>query len=941
MGVNADTVKDGSTSIEIVNASEMESESNNIDSLEVISSSGDITQQIRSAAEILTTVELDLACSSEKLVNLDLLVMYLEAREYDFEAFVLDEDSTPEGSDEKALEFDLLSGILDSEVKELGNFLSSLHTELLSSQGVISSFEQFGEAFKGMEEKLNDCEECLKQSFERVTEIQAQSSSFQRILLTSARDENWKDNKEVLSFENGDLLRQNTKIKTQTVEQQRKILRMLERSLARELDLEKKLNEFRQTEEDLNITLQQEVYCMEEEVQVTWERLFEAENAAEILLGISKVLLGQAQILQFKLNGSIQREGELRSKVQDLVEQLKDKDRAFQNSESTRLELVEKVNSLEQQLKDSSDKNEDLSSKIHETENIINQLKEKTYEAEQMSESAEAECNLLREFNVELNKDLCILKSSITSSDERVKELERKLKDSEIKRQHAVAFAEASQEKQIMLDCTIKDMENLIENLKLRVSKAESHTESAEEKCIILSESNTDLSERINFLTGRTEDLEASLHQAEEAKRETAKDIGIRTKFITDLIVQLALERERLHEQVLSLVNGKKIAVKHLREVYEDPTVTTTVNSKGNTKESVLSENDSRNATSAEESNEETTESLATSHETSNKLGDVHTSERKMERADPTSKLATVRDISPNVVYLHFDFGLSNAEPESWGCEYADSLPDRNCSFCREEYDEPMNFVTDLFESRDAHVLDDPIWEFDSGPAEDPGLEFGFGPGLGLDTVPSAFGVQVVGGANLESDSGEFEVNSGFIVNDEDNYDSFGVNDYRINENERFEWEEVNERNQFDDRENLDSNPEEINSGSEDLPDDYILTMEQLVENENAVKFGLPASKSVVENLPSIVLTVDEVRDNNDAVVCAVCKEDVLAGEKMTRMPCFHLYHGDCIFPWLEIRNTCPVCRYELPTDDADYENRRSHRGGDGVADRLADGIQV
>ncbi|CAI9780714.1 unnamed protein product [Fraxinus pennsylvanica] len=670
MGVNTDTVKDGSTSIEIVNSGETESESNNIDSLEVISSSGDITLQIRTAAEILTTLELDIACSSEKLVNLDLLVMYVEEREYDFEAFVLDEESTLEGSDEKALEFDLLSGILDSEVKELDNFLSSLETEILNSRGVISSFKQFGEAFNGMEEKLYDCEECLKQSFERVTEIQAESSRFQKILLTSGSDKNWKDNKEVVSFENGDPLRQNTKIKMKTVEEQRKILQMLEKSLARELDLEKKLNEFTETEEDLNIKLQQEVCCIVEEVEVTSERLFEAENTAEILSGISKELLGRVQILQFNLSASIQREGGLRSKLQDLNEQLKDKECALQNSESTRRELVEKMTTLEQKLKDfesqlqtvkdSSDKNEELSSNIHETESIINQLKEKAYDAEQRSESTEAECKLLRESNVELNKELCILKSSITSSDERLEELERKLKDSEIKREHAVAFAEASQEKQSMLDCTVKDMENLIENLKSKVSKAERHTENAEEKCIILSESNADLSKRINFLTSRTEELEASLHQAEEAKKETAKDIGIHTKFIADLVVQLALERERLHKQVLSLVKEKKFEVKHLPEMCVDPTVTTTVNSKGNTKESMLSENDSINATSAEESNELTTESLATSHEMGNKLGDTTTSETNMERADSTADPETTRNIDANV--LDFNFRVCFAE---------------------------------------------------------------------------------------------------------------------------------------------------------------------------------------------------------------------------------------------------------------------------------------
>ena len=56
---------------------------------------------------------------------------------------------------------------------------------------------------------------------------------------------------------------------------------------------------------------------------------------------------------------------------------------------------------------------------------------------------------------------------------------------------------------------------------------------------------------------------------------------------------------------------------------------------------------------------------------------------------------------------------------------------------------------------------------------------------------------------------------------------------------------------------------------------------------------------------------------------CAVCKDEFEIGQELLLMPCKHYFHNDCLLPWLNERNSCPVCRYELPTDDSDYEERK------------------
>ncbi|KAI3421669.1 RING-type E3 ubiquitin transferase [Psidium guajava] len=97
--------------------------------------------------------------------------------------------------------------------------------------------------------------------------------------------------------------------------------------------------------------------------------------------------------------------------------------------------------------------------------------------------------------------------------------------------------------------------------------------------------------------------------------------------------------------------------------------------------------------------------------------------------------------------------------------------------------------------------------------------------------------------------------------------------------------------------------------------------IQQLAENDPNRHGTPPASKSAVENLPTI--KVSEELQNSEMNQCAVCLDDFEMDMEVKQMPCKHIYHADCLLPWLELHNSCPVCRHELLTDDPDYENRR------------------
>ncbi|XP_028834226.1 E3 ubiquitin-protein ligase RNF126 isoform X2 [Denticeps clupeoides] len=70
-----------------------------------------------------------------------------------------------------------------------------------------------------------------------------------------------------------------------------------------------------------------------------------------------------------------------------------------------------------------------------------------------------------------------------------------------------------------------------------------------------------------------------------------------------------------------------------------------------------------------------------------------------------------------------------------------------------------------------------------------------------------------------------------------------------------------------------------------------------------------PADRDKIKSLPTVQITQEHM---GAGLECPVCKEDYSEGESVRQLPCNHLFHNDCIVPWLEQHDTCPVCRKSL-----------------------------
>ncbi|KAE8660380.1 hypothetical protein F3Y22_tig00116954pilonHSYRG00269 [Hibiscus syriacus] len=93
----------------------------------------------------------------------------------------------------------------------------------------------------------------------------------------------------------------------------------------------------------------------------------------------------------------------------------------------------------------------------------------------------------------------------------------------------------------------------------------------------------------------------------------------------------------------------------------------------------------------------------------------------------------------------------------------------------------------------------------------------------------------------------------------------------------------------------------------------YLHTVIQalVVENEVDQESRVAAKESWIKEMLRMV----RVKEAGDEDKCAICLELLMVGFEASQMPCPHIFHHACIQTWLKRSHSCPLCRFQMPTN--------------------------
>ncbi|XP_076904242.1 uncharacterized protein LOC143559604 [Bidens hawaiensis] len=105
-----------------------------------------------------------------------------------------------------------------------------------------------------------------------------------------------------------------------------------------------------------------------------------------------------------------------------------------------------------------------------------------------------------------------------------------------------------------------------------------------------------------------------------------------------------------------------------------------------------------------------------------------------------------------------------------------------------------------------------------------------------------------------------------------------------------------------------------------------------------------PTPKKIIQRLGRFYRQNDATKpyeednndDDDDDKRCVICLEVFEPKEVVMVTPCNHMFHEDCIFPWVKSNGKCPVCRFSFCGDES---GASSTNNDNMINDQLTNGL--
>uniref|UniRef100_A0AC35TVX7 RING-type domain-containing protein n=1 Tax=Rhabditophanes sp. KR3021 TaxID=114890 RepID=A0AC35TVX7_9BILA len=84
---------------------------------------------------------------------------------------------------------------------------------------------------------------------------------------------------------------------------------------------------------------------------------------------------------------------------------------------------------------------------------------------------------------------------------------------------------------------------------------------------------------------------------------------------------------------------------------------------------------------------------------------------------------------------------------------------------------------------------------------------------------------------------------------------------------------------------------------------------------------------------PKVIATLPRHKtiDMDPESQCTICLsyfgyKDTDPEAEIIELPCKHKFHSECVLEWFKKADACPLCRHELPSNDAFYEELKRNK---------------